>query len=340
VTGDDCTRGNGKWTKILTEIKGAHIGAPVHKKGMNNLQIPQRGIYKEYAGAWEEIEPKDAVYIGKCLYWLENREIDVDMFRKLVVDRLINRVNSKKAPMEGQKAFDLWGNEAKLAETVDFFFKKGKDDKGNETYEIIPEFVTNLLPYVRSGWKKYWGPGYFLDEMSFVEYKDLLYCADKYMKTKDEEFLTRMMAIAYRGKRWFLWILKGLPSFDGRTRTRYVPGSVEFRMKRFSKVDIGAKYIFFQYLMGCVYTLKNDGDGSGIEIDGNLCNFSLVFNRKKSDDDDQEDGVGLTGVIMALAESGVFGKIDETANADVWDVMIRLYQLELQRREMESKMKK
>ena len=305
---------------------------------MNNLQIPQRGIYKEYAGAWDEIGPNDAAYIGKCLYWLEKMEIDVDMFRKLVVDRLINRVNSRIAPMQGQRAFDLWGNEAKLAETVDFFFKKGKDDAGNETYEVIPEFVRNLLPCVKICGKKYFGPGDFFGEMTFVEYKDLLYCADKYMKTKDDEFLTRMMAIAYRRKRWFLEILKRLPSFDGRTRMRYVPGAVEFRMKRFNKVDIGAKYIFFQYLMGCVYTLKNDGDGRGIEIDGNLCNFSLVFNRKKGDDDDsQDEGVGLTGVLMALAESGVFGKIGETANADVWDVLIRLYQLELQRRELNSK---
>lgn len=95
--------------------------------------------------------------------------------------------------------------------------------------------------------------------------------------------------------------------------------------------------------MGCVYTLKNDGDGQGIEIDGVPCFFSLVFNKVKDTHDDfgeDDNGVGLTGVLMALAESGVFGKIDETANADVWDILVRLYQLELQSREMDRKFKK
>lgn len=311
---------------------------------MNTLQIIQRGIYKEYASSWSEIGAKDAPYIGNCLYMLENKELDVDMFRKLVVDRLINRQNTKEMPMEGLNAWDMWANEGRLADTVDFFFRKDKKEDGTETYEIIPNFTKNLLPMVKIGMTKQYGPGDFLGEMSFVEYKDLLFCAGKYMQTKDTSWLDRMMAISYRRHRPFLWLLKRLPSFNGRTRNKYKPGATDYRISKFAKLDIGAKYIYFQYLMGCIYTLKNDGDGSGIEIDGVPCFFSLVFNKAPKgtiDEFGQDDkGVGLTGVLMALAESGVFGKIDETANADVWDVLVRLYQLELQSREMERKMKK
>ena len=312
---------------------------------MNTLQIIQRGIYKEYASTWEEIEPKDAPYIGRWLYFLENRQIDIDVFRKLVVDRLIGRINTRDMPLAGIKAWDMWANEGRLAETVDFFFKRAKTADGTETYEIIPSFTKNLLPFIRVKWfKKLYGPGDFMGEMSFVEYKDLLFCAGKYMQTKDIAWLDRMMAISYRPKRPFLWLLKQLPSFDGRTRIKYRPGATDFRTNLFRKTEIGAKYIFFQYLMGCIYTLKNDGDGRGIEIDGVPCFFSLVFNRQKGNTEsefgDDEAGVGMTGVLMALAESGVFGNIGETANADVWDVLVRLYQLELQSREMDRKLKR
>lgn len=312
---------------------------------MNTLQIIQRGIYKEYASSWEEIQPKDAPYIGRWLFLLESGVIEIDVFRKLVVDRFIGRVNSKLPPMEGVRAWDMWANEGRLADTVDFFFKKGKSAEGSETYEVIPSFTKNLLPKLRLNWfKKVYGPGDFLGEMTFVEYKDLLFCSSKFMQTRDQEWLDRMMAISYRPRRPFLWLLRRLNSFDGRTRIKYKPGATDYNIRKFRKTDIGAKYIFFQYLMGCIYTLKNDGNGEGIEVDGVPCYFSLVFN-KPNVDSQQEYGedntsVGMTGVLMALAESGVFGKIDETANSDVWDVLVRLYQLELQSREMDRKLKK
>ncbi|HAH24963.1 MAG TPA: hypothetical protein DCL77_14615 [Prolixibacteraceae bacterium] len=277
---------------------------------------------------------------------LETGALDVDMFRKLAVDRFINRRNTIKVPTEGFSALDMWGNEGQLADTVNFFFKITKEKDLPDRYEVIPEFVKNLIPVIRIRGFKYYGPGEFLGEMSFGEYKDLLFCADKFIHTKDEYWLTRMMAIAYRKRRFMLGFVRLLSSFNGRTRRKYMPGATDYIEKRFDSVPIGVKYMFFQYIMGCVYTLKTDGGGQGIEIDGKNCKFSLVFSRpsKKSeglyDDDEQgDDGIGLTGVIMALAESGVFGDIDKTSSANVWDVLIRLYQLEVQRREMERKMK-
>jgi hypothetical protein len=44
----------------------------------------------------------------------------------------------------------------------------------------------------------------------------------------------------------------------------------------------------------------------------------------------------MIGMMMALAESGVFGNIKDVANTDVWDILVRIYQLELDRREMEK----
>lgn len=326
---------------------------------MNNIQIPEKGIYKEYAGEWDEILPNDAPYIGKCLYMADMKEISVDMFRKLVVDRLIGRVNDKRMPV-GVKAMNMWSNEVQLADTVNFFFKitKNEDCKLNQTakdsgetsdrepiaqerYEVIPNFVKNLVPYVKIGWKRLYGPGDFMEDVTIAEFKDLLYCSNKWMQTKDEYWLNRMMAISYRRKQLFLGLKKLIPSFKYEKRIRYNSTRVDFRIKKFEKLDIGAKYMFFYYVMGCMYMLKTDAEGAGIEIDGNICNFSIVFDKKDDDSStgsDGNEGVGLSGLIMAIAESGVFGNVNATCDTNVWTIFVRLYQLELQRREFERNM--
>lgn len=323
---------------------------------MNNIQIPEKGIYKEYAGAWDEILPKDAPYIGKCLYMADMKEISVDMFRKLVVDRLIGRVNDKRMPV-GVKAMNMWANEGQLADTVNFFFKITKEDAScklrdtgkepetrnpkpvTEKYEVIPNFVKNLVPKVKIGWCKYYGPGDFLEDVTMAEFKDLMYCSNKWMQTKEEYWLNRMMAISYRRKQLFLGLKKLIPSFKYEKRIRYNSTRVDFRIKKFEKLDIGAKYMFFYYVMGCMYMLKTDAEGAGIEIDGNICNFSIVFDKKDDDSStgsESNEGVGLSGLIMAIAESGVFGNVDATSDTNVWTIFVRLYQLELQRREFEK----
>jgi hypothetical protein len=86
--------------------------------------------------------------------------------------------------------------------------------------------------------------------------------------------------------------------------------------------------------------IRTDANGNGIEIDGNKCMFSRIFRKGKGEGRSEGEGIGLTGVLMSLAESGVFGNIKETADANVWDVLTRLYQLELQSEEMEKAMRK
>jgi hypothetical protein len=155
-----------------------------------------------------------------------------------------------------------------------------------------------------------------MQEMTFLQFKDALAAANKYMETQDEAWLVRLAAVLY-----------------GPRNKKYRAETVDKRVKRFAKLKHNVLQLIFCYLMGCMHTLRTDGDGKGIEIDGVECRFSLIFGKEGKGGG---EGIGLTGVLMSLAESGVFGNIKDTADADVWDVLARLYQLELQRREMEK----
>ncbi len=385
---------------------------------MNTIDIPVRRITVSYPSEWDEMSREQAIYAGRMLYLLHIGKIDVDQFRKLMVDKFIRRVNNRAPGLTMDDELDLWGNEWLLAETVNFFFKREKKQPGkkvlkyrkgvvagrkfqtaepdvpeetgingvndvkraeildgsagkaamnsvelngstagngfsmkadkmaeadseDEIWEILPTFTKNLVPWLRSwrlGWRKYYGPGDFLQEMSFAEYKDALAAAMKYMETHEEPWLDRLTAILYRKRRPGLRRMMKRTDFDGRLRVQYNPVQLERDTRRMRKVDFGVKYMALMYISGCLWTLKNYEEG--IEIDGVKMDFSILFkpSGKNRGEQDKGDSVGMIGMMMALAESGVFGNIKDVANTDVWDILVRIYQLELDRREMERMM--
>lgn len=343
---------------------------------MNIVEIPVRRLVVQYPSEWEEMDRAQAIYAGRMLFLLDSQKIDVDQFRKLMVDKFIRRTNNLALRLTPDDELDLWGNEWLLAETVNFFFKRGdkeqkqpsrykrgkvvgvkgklphegsggEDDterheaaeylveQSKEIWEILPTFTKNLVPWFRT-WKhglvKYYGPGDFLQGMSFAEYKDSLAASMKFMETHDEAWLDRLTAILYRRRRPGLKRLMKRQDFDGRTRTLYNPAMIERATRRMKGVDPGIKYMALMYVSGCLWTLKNMEEG--IEIDGVKMDFTVLF--KPSGKEEADESVGMIGMMMALAESGVFGSLKDVANTDVWDVLVRIYQLELDRRSMEK----
>lgn len=354
---------------------------------MQTLEIPVKNIRIEYPGEWDELTREQAIFAGRLLYLVSKRKLDVDQFRKLMIDKLIHRVNNVAKKLNDNQELDLWGNEWLLAETMNFFFSitKGeidkqnnsnkryrvgkvkqvkKEDKNEETgdkqaekdghgdnnvgkgkeavaekWEIMPTGTKNTIPGFRKRniWRtKLYGPGDFLHDMTFAEYKDALAASMKYMETSEDVWLDRLTAILYRKKRPHLKKAMVAPDFDGKTRIVYNAGRVEKDMRAMKRVPIGIKYMALMYMMGCLWNLKNNA--GGIEVDGNRIDFSILFAGRKHSDETSESGLGMVGIMMALAESGVFGTIKDVANADVWDVLVRMYQLEADRREFDRKM--
>lgn len=284
----------------------------------------KKEIRLDYPDRWDELTEKQAIYAGKLMYRLTKKDLDPDQFRKLMVDKFIrrdNRGNNKLPNMDA--SIDMWANEGLLMETVNFFFKITKREDGVEQFEILPTGIKNLIPAFRHRLRKYYGPGEFLHGMTFAQFKDALTCSQKYMETMDDYWLIRLAATLYREK----------------SKAFYHIDEVDRRSARLKRLNKGILYMAFCYFMGCMHNLRTDGDGEGIEVDGILCRFSLIFAGSKNYQGGGE-GIGMLGVLMTLAESGVFGGLKETANADIWDVLPRLYQLKLEAIEMEKSLKK
>lgn len=294
---------------------------------MNKLTIPARNIEMEYPSTWDEIPGKHAGRIGDIMYRCFKGEIDYDMARKLAVDVFINRINGVKKPVYGVESLNYWGNESILADSVSFLFEKiekrqnerrrNKDSEGDperEEISINPKFCTNLVPRVKVGWRWYLGPKDLLADLTIFEFKEASWRVGKFAETRDERYLDEIFAVLYFRQ-------KAL-SNSQINRSRRVPGGVKFMI-----------YLFF---LGCMNWMREES----IEIDGQEICFGCLFPKASpnaSQGGEKKSGdTGMAGILFQMAESGVFGNMEQTSNVSMWDVFLRLYQIHHQIKEMKT----
>ena len=99
------------------------------------------------------------------------------------------------------------------------------------------------------------------------------------------------------------------------------------------RIPFAIKYGIFLYFSGCSNFLST----GTIIVEGKEIDLSVLYER--GDSSDYAD-IGLAGILFSLAESKVFGGVEETDRQQVWDVMLRLYQVVTQMKDAESKSKK
>jgi hypothetical protein len=313
---------------------------------MHRIEIPDLDYVKEYAGTWEELAEMhgvDAVlYACKLLSYVSEKKLNPLAFKKLVADRLLRRKNNRKKP--GISAEDVplyWQNEAKIAETMNFFFtiKTEKDDKGEESevYDLGATFTDNLVKELRIKGRKYYGPDGLMANLSLLEFRDCLVCCGEYTKG-NKDAADKLASILYRPRKSFYGIRKLMGVIDGNNhREKYNAYKCFTRADRMkSKEGLGFYcFIWFNAVVNYLFTQP-------VEIDGVQYLFSRVLNGKGKDDEEgaPSENLGFTGVLYALAETNIFGDIEKTGEANILDVFVALYRGYLQNKELEREFKK
>jgi hypothetical protein len=128
-----------------------------------------------------------------------------------------------------------------------------------------------------------------------------------------------------------------LASFDGQQRIPFTaksnPSKLDRRATRIGRLPMAVRYGIFLFFSGSEeYLVKGKPVVDGKEID-----FSIIY--AKSEDADDSPDIGLIGILYSLAETKVFGSIAETDDQNLYDIMIRLYQVVKQAKAMEAKYK-
>jgi hypothetical protein len=292
---------------------------------MNELYISARDITVSYPSGWDEIESKHACAIGEIMHRCYTGKIDYDLTRKLAVDVFLNRVNEAEKPVYSDETQNYWGNEAQLADSVKFLFNHEANKDANETVTINPKFCTQLVPLVKVGLRWFVGPSDLLSDLTIYEFKEASWRIGKYSETRDDNYLDQIFAVLYqRGG-----LIRKRKTRNAETHDR-ASANQERNYNRALKaavhVPIGLKFMIYLFFIGCMNWLREEP----IEIDGSEIRFGCLFPKsrdKTEGNNDQDNDTGMAGILFQMAESGVFGNMEQTSKVSMWDVFLRLYQI-------------
>lgn len=196
---------------------------------------------------------------------------------------------------------------------------------------LVPsiDFTDNKIPRYHG----LQGPADALTNCSFFEYKQAYSAWFQYQETQDVAHLDEMIAVLYRPNVAFAWVKSRMKNFAGDHRERFTaksnPLRLQARINRVAKWPAHVKYGIWLWFTACMDFLRS---GKPV-IDGVEIDLSILY----KGDDGGSAGIGLTGVLYSLAETGVFGGIEDTGNANLYDVLARLYQVKLQTDSLKQK---
>ena len=294
---------------------------------MNTLEIPEKKIYKEFPSCWEEMTNEQFIFVMKHYVLLEAQKINIHDFKVRVISYFLDIKNKAFHFFSEEEQKLIASNMYVLTEHLDFLFSEQ-----NNTITLNLDFVSNFVPTIKVNKffrKNFYGPKEALSNISFFEYIELHKYYTAFAESNDEKDLDNLIAVMYRPKRFFHFILKRLSNYNGQLRVKFNDNKVEQYAAKLAKVPYYIKYAVFCYFIACEKYIRT----ADFNIDGNTVNFSVLFKQGEPDGAEGDDysgnnsvNLGLRGVLFKLSESQIFGNIKETANHNLFDVLFRLYQ--------------
>ena len=292
---------------------------------MNVIEIPEIGKRVSYPSCWEELNREQLLFIIRQGLRLIAGETSVLEFKVLVFYHLAGikrgrKHNRRDKFLKREEYEQKYGNVVLAAETVSFVFSEMDG-------ELVFNFdcVTNLLPTVRIGRKVFHGPDTALFNITFGEYQVADDYYRKYMESKDESDLNALCAVLYRPAR------SGIESGD--IREEFNPHVCLKRAGKFRKLSFEERFVILSWFSACDHYFKS----GEIEIDGRLISLAPLFKQASdSGEEDNSEGLGLTGILLGIAENGVFGTVEEVKRTNLYSVLLRLYLWYLDNKRLEK----
>ncbi|MFZ4705401.1 MAG: hypothetical protein ACOYMF_05275 [Bacteroidales bacterium] len=282
---------------------------------MHTIEIPEIKYKAEIASEISELSPREYLKFVELLLMLEDGKLTWEQLRIHLIIALLDIRKSRRRITEDE-ALLIQANLYQLSELMDSFCNQ-VDNDGNSKLLLNISFTKNLIPRIGN----LYGPDDALTNITFQEYIDAhncyIRCIDNVMPPDE---LNHLCAILYRPRKYFLPVRRYMHNWNGQERIPYNDNNINRRRNYFARVPFHVKYAVFLWFRGCEEFLR-DGE---ISIGESTIKLSLLYEKHGSA---SGDNTGLVGVLYTLAESGVFGNAKQTAETNLFDVLIRIYQL-------------
>jgi hypothetical protein len=179
-----------------------------------------------------------------------------------------------------------------------------------ESLHFLTKEVTltrNLLPVIKSGLKKYYGPADAMVYCTFGEFTLACSALNEYQKTGEEEYLDQLVAILYRPQKLF-WSIRKHFTDNQDPRSKFMNRTLKKRAGNLGRVDHCVKYSVYLFFDGVLNSLP--------------ALYPYVY-RQKDVADSQDNG--WASLIISLADGKTDDKSLETVmNSNLYNVFIGL----------------
>lgn len=263
----------------------------------------------EFPSCWEEIKPVEWECLLRLMWTLAAgyctlKDVKMEWSRYVLSNR------GMRTARVGDKVYLLIYN---LAETLDWMWEEGKDEKGNVLITLKFDSTYNLLPH----WRGLRGPMNHGGDLTFGEFRNAVILMNEYEKERDQRVLDNLTGMLYRKP-------GGNPNsknFDGNFRVPFDSAKMNYyaycvkEMKPWLKWGI---YTWFSSL--CHYIIS----GGIFIVDGKEYSFAELFGKEKTEDENDGKNLGMNGILFSISESGVFGTAKDVDNTPLFKVFMKL----------------
>ncbi|MGL5682562.1 MAG: hypothetical protein ACRDDZ_05830 [Marinifilaceae bacterium] len=197
-------------------------------------------------------------------------------------------------------------NVARLAEMIDFVF-----NEENEKVSIKFDVVENIIKSIPVGEHTWIGPDTALLNITFGEYRTAYDAFLRYLNSGDSDALNMLCATLYRPR--------DTAKQYGDLRIAFNPDECLHRADEMKVTPIELRFYVFLWFASCDRYLKT-GD---LQLEGNTINLSSLFAGSSNED---KNSLGLTGLLLGVADSGTFGPLAEVEKSNLFLIMLKLLQ--------------
>lgn len=281
---------------------------------MHSIEILELGKRIWIPESIAECNRKQYLDISKLVLMYQVGEIDLKQFRVLALYNLMNMEFSenKFQHLEEEK----WQNIYILSELLNSFFEITEDGR----MHLVQNYIDNKVKSVSYKAMIFYGPKDGFRDITWKQLVDGLGEVQSFLQDGKIERLVKLFAMYYK-----------------RKNETYGKFDMERRIKWFAQLDIRYIYGFYLLFLSFWRFLTTQ---SRINVDGKEINLTALFDQNSGGDEVTIDlpELGLRSTSFQLAESGVFGPMEQLEQANAWDILINMYDMLVRSKKREAEM--
>lgn len=281
---------------------------------MHSIEIPSIKIKRYIPEDLSECTREQYIDICQLLFLYQNGDIDLQDWKIQSLYLLLNmkRVNTKNTD-------EKFANIFQIAELLDSFFEKDE----NDALIIKTYYIHNPMQHLSNGFRSWYGPSEAFKNVTFGEYVDALNHFGDFVSTGDFQYIRLLMATFYRKPKSFLYFRKRSNEYNGDERIDYNQNKVEMIAEQMRFFPVGVFYGFFLLFSSFQKYLST----AKVYIEGKEIDLSVLFQSNENPKESSLPSLGMRSILNSMAESQIFGPMQEVRKTNLWEILIRLYDI-------------